>query len=104
MAVSRKNRRRKSPAPLPPPAASTSLDAPDVIEVKAGAFKDTCLQLLDQVHDHEAEVVVTKRGEVVARVVPPDARMPSAFGFMRGTVLAHEDIVAPDFEAWGGLG
>ena len=104
MAVSHKNRHRKSPRPLPPPAASTSLDAPEVIEVKAGVFKDTCLQLLDQVHSHEAEVVVTERGAVVARVVPPDARVPSAFGFMRGTLLAHEDIVAPDFEVWGDLG
>jgi antitoxin (DNA-binding transcriptional repressor) of toxin-antitoxin stability system len=89
---------------LPSPAASTSLDAHDVIEVKAGVFKDTCLQLLDRVHDQEIEVVVTKRGEIVAKVVPPDARAPSAFGFMRGTLLAHEDIVTPDFEAWGDLG
>ena len=89
---------------VPPPAPSTSLDAHAVIEVKAGVFKDTCLQLLDQVRDQEIEVVVTKRGEVVARVVPPGARAPSAFGFMRGTLLAHEDIVAPDFEAWGDVG
>ena len=86
------------------PAASTSLDANEVIEVKAGVFKDTCLQLLDQVHEHDVEVIVTKRGVAVARVVPPDARAASAFGFMRGTVLAHEDIVAPDPEAWGDLG
>jgi antitoxin (DNA-binding transcriptional repressor) of toxin-antitoxin stability system len=88
----------------PDPAASTSLDAHDVIEVKAGVFKDTCLQLLDQVHDHDIELVVTKRGEVVARVIPPSDRAPSAFGFMRGTLFAHEDIVSPDFEPWGELG
>ena len=86
------------------PAASTSLDAHEVIEVKAGIFKDTCLQLLDQVHDRDVEVIVTKRGIAVARVVPLDARAPSAFGFMRGTVLAHADIVAPDLESWGDLG
>lgn len=89
---------------LPPPAPSTSLDAHEVIEVKAGVFKDTCLQLLDQVHDQEVEVVVTKRGAVVARLVPPGVLAPSAFGFMRGTVLAHDDIVAPDLESWGELG
>lgn len=89
---------------LPAPAASTSLEAREAIEVKAGVFKDTCLQLLDQVHDQGVEVVVTKRGTVVARVVRPDQPAPSAFGFMRGTVLAHEDIVAPDFESWGDLG
>ncbi|HET7621363.1 MAG TPA: hypothetical protein VFK39_05610 [Gemmatimonadaceae bacterium] len=104
MPTSHKRRHGKPRKAPTPPAASTSLDTPDVIEVKAGVFKDTCLQLLDQVHEHEAEIVVTKRGAVVARVVPPDARMPSAFGFMRGTVLAHGDIITPDFEAWGDLG
>ncbi len=93
-----------TPKSDPSPAPSTSLDTPTVIEVKAGVFKDTCLQLLDQVHDQEIEVVVTKRGEAVARVVPPDTHLPSAFGFLRGTVLSHDDLIAPDFEAWGDLG
>ena len=39
-----------APNAAPVPAPSTSLNVPDVIEVKAGVFKDTCLQLLDQVH------------------------------------------------------
>lgn len=47
--------------------------------------------------DHDLHLVVTKYGEAVAKVVPADAQIPSAFGFMRGTVLAQEDIVAPDF-------
>jgi antitoxin (DNA-binding transcriptional repressor) of toxin-antitoxin stability system len=71
------------------------------MEVKAGVFKDTCLQLLDDVRDRDLHVVVTKYGEPVAKVIPADVGTPSAFGFMGGTVLAHEDIVTPDFEAWG---
>ncbi len=88
----------------PAPAPSSSLQTPDTIEVKAGVFKDTCLSLLDQVHDLEVQVVVTKHGERVARLVPDQGHAPSAFGFMRGTVLAQDDIVSPDFEAWGDLG
>ena len=90
--------------PVPPPSASTSLDDRDVVAVKAGVFKNTCLQLLDRVHEEELVVEVTKRGTTVARVVPPDERGPSAFGFMRCTVVAHGDLVAPDFDAWGDLG
>jgi antitoxin (DNA-binding transcriptional repressor) of toxin-antitoxin stability system len=75
-----------------------------VVEVKAGVFKDTCLQLLDQVQAHEVELVVTKHGAPVARVIPPDLRPTSAFGFMRGTVTGYEDIVSADFESWGDLG
>jgi antitoxin (DNA-binding transcriptional repressor) of toxin-antitoxin stability system len=89
---------RKEPAP------SSGLDAPDVVEVKAGVFKDTCLSLLDQVKHREFEVVVTKFGVPVARVVPEGGHEPSALGFMSGTVLDHGDIVSPDFEAWGDLG
>jgi antitoxin (DNA-binding transcriptional repressor) of toxin-antitoxin stability system len=86
------------------PSPSTRLNAPEVIEVKAGVFKDTCLQLLDQVSQREVELAVTKRGTIVARVVPPDLRAQSAFGFMRGTVLSWQDIIAPDHDAWGDLG
>ena len=86
------------------PAVSDSLRARKVMEVKAGVFKDTCLQLLDRVHDHDVELVVTKRGTEVARVVPPDEKSPSAFGYMRGTIVESGDIVSPDFEAWGELG
>lgn len=76
----------------------------DVLEVKAGVFKDTCLQLLDDVRDRRLEVVITKHGTPVARLVPLDDRAPSPFGFMRGTVLEYGDIVSPDFEPWGDLG
>jgi prevent-host-death family protein len=79
------------------------LDAPRVLEVKAGAFKDRCLQLLDQVGKGELEVVVTKRGTPVARIVAASSARPSAFGFLRGTVLSQGDIVSPDFDAWGDL-
>ena len=86
------------------PAPSSGLGSYPIVEVKAGVFKDTCLQLLDQVQGHEMELVITKHGSPVARVIPPDVATPSAFGFMRGTVLGHEDIVSPDFESWGDLG
>jgi antitoxin (DNA-binding transcriptional repressor) of toxin-antitoxin stability system len=86
------------------PAVSDSLRGRKVMEVKAGVFKDTCLQLLDRVHHHDVELVVTKRGTEVARVVPPDEKLPSAFGYMRGTIVERGDIVSPDFEAWGELG
>lgn len=78
--------------------------SPQVVQVPAGAFKNTCLQLLDDVRDRRIEIVVTKHGKPVARVVPLDGRAPSPFGFMRGTVLEYGDIVSPDFEPWGDLG
>lgn len=72
--------------------------------VQPGVFKNTCLELMDDVRDHRKEVVITKHGTAVARLVAPDAQALSAFGFMRGTLLAQGDIVTPDFEPWGELG
>ena len=41
-------------------------------EVAAGEFKARCLRLLDEVAEERVELVVTKRGRPVARVVPLD--------------------------------
>jgi prevent-host-death family protein len=38
--------------------------------IPAGLFKQGCLALLDEVGDGNVELVVTKRGKPVARVVP----------------------------------
>ena len=88
----------------PTPKPSSSLGPSEVREVKASVFKDTCLSLLDEVKQREIEVVVTKHGVAVARLVPEQGEAPSAFGFMSGTVSGHDDIISPDFETWGDLG
>ncbi len=38
--------------------------------VAAGAFKQGCLALLDEVEEKHVEIIVTKRGRPVARLVP----------------------------------
>jgi antitoxin (DNA-binding transcriptional repressor) of toxin-antitoxin stability system len=86
------------------PVPSSSLDALPVVEVKAGVFKDICLSLLDEVKQREFKVIVTEHGAPVARVVPESGNLPSAHGFLSGTVLDHGDLVSPDLEAWGDLG
>lgn len=91
---------KKTPGKVAEPAPPAYVARTPVLEIGAGAFKDKCLQLLDQVRGRVVEVLVTKHGEPVARLVAPHTHVPSAFGFMRGTVSATGDIVAPDFEAW----
>jgi prevent-host-death family protein len=41
-------------------------------EVPAGAFKQGCLALIDDVAATKREIVITKRGKPVARLVPMD--------------------------------
>lgn len=74
--------------------------APQVRMMPAGEFEAHCLRIVDEVHDTHAEVVITKHGTPVARLVPVDEEIPDSFGALRGTVIYHEDIVAPDHEAW----
>ncbi|MBI3982029.1 MAG: type II toxin-antitoxin system Phd/YefM family antitoxin [Gemmatimonadetes bacterium] len=73
---------------------------PGTRAMKASEFKAKCLDTMDQVYERRLEVVITKRGRPVAKLVPAENLVHSPIGFMRGTVIAQGDLVAPDFEAW----
>jgi prevent-host-death family protein len=69
-------------------------------EIPAGEFKAKCLKLLDEVHQKRFQIVITKRGKPVARLVPVTDAMPDIFGRMKGTVEILGDIVGPTGEVW----
>jgi|SRR5579859_5756531 antitoxin (DNA-binding transcriptional repressor) of toxin-antitoxin stability system len=67
--------------------------------VPAGKFKAQCLALIDDVHDHGEEVLITKRGKLMARLVAVENKKPeSIFGFLKGRVRTVGDIVSPIVE------
>jgi prevent-host-death family protein len=64
----------------------------------ATRFKAECLGLLDRVAETGQELVITKHGAPVARVVPTAA--PRS---LRGTVIYHvddEELIAPLDDPW----
>lgn len=63
--------------------------------ISAGEFKAQCLKLMDQVNTQRAEVVITKRGIPVARLVPVEAAPTSIFGCMVGTAEVLGDLLQP---------
>jgi prevent-host-death family protein len=66
--------------------------------VPASAFKAECLAMLDDVARTGEEIVVTKRGRPVARVVP--AQAPDD---LRGSVTFHgsdEELIKPLEATW----
>ncbi len=60
-------------------------------------FKATCLAVLERVRRTGQPLLVTRRGEPVAQVVPPpvDVGPESVFGCMAGTIELLGDIVGP---------
>jgi prevent-host-death family protein len=65
--------------------------------VSVSKFKATCLEILRRVKESGQPVVVTKRGEPIAQVIPPPLpeRTTSWVGSMAGTGQVLGDIVFP---------
>lgn len=71
------------------------------MQVGAGQFKAQCLKLMDQVQQTHEEIIITKHGKPVAKLVPvQEAQADSIIGFMKGSVQVTGDIVAPLDEEW----
>lgn len=65
-------------------------------------FSEQGLALLDEVQRTGCEVLVVQDGRVVARLLPPEHLLPSALGWMEGTVRFDGDPTGSDDV--GGLG
>jgi prevent-host-death family protein len=71
------------------------------MEIAAGQFKAQCLQLMDRVKLTHEEIIITKYGRPVAKLVPIEESPPSSFiGYMKGSVVVSADLIAPIDEAW----
>ena len=68
--------------------------------IAAGEFKAKCLALLDEVQQKRGEIVITKRGKPVAKLVPVEPRAQRFFGSMKGTMEITGDIISPSDEIW----
>ncbi|MGO9086857.1 MAG: type II toxin-antitoxin system Phd/YefM family antitoxin [Candidatus Sulfotelmatobacter sp.] len=73
--------------------------------IPAGAFKTHCLTLMDEVRAKRETVLITKRGEPVAKLVPVNAEADEIFGFFSGRGSVTGDVVSPALSGkeWGGL-
>ena len=69
-------------------------------EIGAGEFKAKCLGLLDEVQHKRNEIVITKRGKPVAKLVPIKGQRPSFIGSMKGTMEIVGDITSPADVHW----
>jgi prevent-host-death family protein len=78
-------------------------------KIAAGEFKAKCLAILDEVNRTGQEVIVTKRGKAVAKLVPfQEMSVDSLFGRLKGIVKIvgdPDDLVKPiiPLEDWESL-
>jgi prevent-host-death family protein len=63
--------------------------------IPAGDFKARCLQLMERVRTTRTEVVITKRGRPIAKLVPIEDEPLLVFDCMKGTAAIVGDLVAP---------
>ena len=71
------------------------------MEIAAAQFKAQCLQLMDQVKLTHEEIIITKHGRPVAKLVPVEDSSPASFiGYMSGSVVVNGDLISPIDEDW----
>jgi prevent-host-death family protein len=69
--------------------------------ISAAEFKAKCLKLMDKVNwDHE-EIVITKHGKKVARLIHAgDETKPDIYGVMEKRAVYSADIIDSTDEKW----
>jgi len=97
-----KRRSAWKPGDPPTPAVVRETAVAPAASVPAGVFKATCLELMDRVKERREEIVITKYGKPVAKLVPVEdaTTRRSAWGWMKGTVLWYGDIISPIDVEW----
>jgi prevent-host-death family protein len=75
-----------------------------MLVVKASEFKAKCLALMDDVARSGKEIVITKNGKPVARLVPVSSARPrDPFGMHKETLRITGDIMAPIDVEWDAM-
>ncbi len=68
--------------------------------IKASVFKAKCLHLMDQVNQSGEEIIITKNGIPVSRLVPYKNQIDSLFGLHKERIKSHDDLISPLDEEW----
>lgn len=68
--------------------------------ITASEFEVKCLELMDEVAASGEEIVITKRGRPVLKLVPCDETPEPSFGRNRDDIRILGDIVGPMPREW----
>ncbi len=79
--------------------STRSVNGGEARTIKASEFKAKCLALMDEVAESGEEIVITKRGKPVARLVACREKPKTLFG-AGGPIVIHGDITEPIDVQW----
>ena len=68
--------------------------------MKASEFKAKCLKLMDEVAENGEEIVITKYGRPVSKLIPYRRKPKTLFGIDKGRIEILGDIVSPMPAEW----
>lgn len=74
--------------------------AANVRTITATEFKAKCLKLMDEIDETGTELVITKNGRPVSRLVPYREGLQAPFGRDRDIIQIHGDIIEPLDVEW----
>jgi prevent-host-death family protein len=74
-------------------------------KIAAGKFKAQCLKVMEQVRTTREPVLITKRGQPLAKVVPAEKPSDEFIGRLEGIITIVGDIESPvvPLEDWDAL-
>ena len=73
----------------------------DKTTISTSELKARCSKVVSSVAGNRTVVVITKHGRPIAKLVPLDEDEPaSLFGFAKGEITVHGDIIEPIDVVW----
>jgi prevent-host-death family protein len=71
-----------------------------IMIIAAGEFRTVCLKLMDEVKRTGEEIVITKHGQPVAKLVPVTDTRRQTFGLLSDQTVIYGDLVEAIGEEW----
>lgn len=68
--------------------------------IAIGEFKARCLGLLEEVRSKKEGLIITKRGEPIAEILPLKRERKGIREELKGSILFEKDIISPIDEIW----
>ena len=68
--------------------------------IKASEFKAKCLHLMDVVNETNEEIIITKNGKPVSRLLPYKQQCDSLFALHKDKLHSRDSLIDPVGEPW----